>query len=359
MGRIKTSSTTSGSRAGTRSDPEAALEEAKGLIMKAEWVKASTLIGKHVQKPPPDARSKSVLIKLLLARAFALAEMSDLNGAEKDSLMALSQSRELKDAKLEGEALRQLANVTWKKGDIKKAEGYLDEVQAIASKFDDERLRGLVHLERGTIFCQTTRLDLAEREYREAVLSLVKAGDLQEQARAFNNLGCTVYFTKDYERGVEVFSKARKLAQRAGNSSLISWGAINLAVCLYELGRFREALDELNIALPVLERSKDIVGILSVHETKGLIYSRMGEWEKAEKHLFKGLALAQRSGMPLNEGRAFADIAKMYKWRGNKEMAARNFKKALDILDKLGAKTEAEKVREDMNDPSCSGPMRA
>jgi tetratricopeptide (TPR) repeat protein len=352
MTKDKKTTKTPGSKGGARSELENALEEARDLILKAQWVEATTLLGKHVENRPKDDRSKSVFIKVLLVRAFALTELSDLDGAEKDSLMALAHSRELKDTNLEGEALRQLANVTWKKGDIKKAQRFLDDAQAIAKKFDYERLKGLVHLERGTIFCQTTRLDLAEREYRDAILSLEKAGDLQELARAYNNLGCTVYFTKDYERGVEIFSKARKIAQRAGYSSLISWGAINLAVCLYELGRFKEAQEELDIALPILERSKDTVGILSVYETNGLIYAKTKEWEKAEIHLFKGLALAQRSGMPLNEGRAFADIAKMYMWQGNKTEARRNLKKALDILDKLGAKTEADKVREDMKDLS-------
>ena len=325
-----------------------ALEKAKTLILQAEWIKAATLLGKHVQDRPGDDRSTIVFIKALLVKAFALTELSDLEGAHKDCMTAISLSRELKNAQLEGEALRQLSNVTWKKGDIKKAEKFLNEAQIIAKNLDDERLKGLVHLERGTIFCQITRLDLAEREYRDAILALEKAGDLQELARAYNNFGCTVYFTKDYERGVEIFSKARKIAQRAGYTSLIAWGAINLAVCLYELGRFDQAQQELEIALPVLERSKDTVGILSVYETKGLIYAKTKQWDKAEIHLFKGLALAQRSGMPLNEGRAYADIAKMYMWHQDKTKADRNFKRALEILDKLGAKTEAEKVREDM-----------
>jgi tetratricopeptide (TPR) repeat protein len=329
-------------------DPKDIIVEARKLMDKAEWKKATEALKEILVTP-----SKDPLVQPSLARAYAMraqcqAHMGDLEKAGVDCLKALTMARELMDAAVEGEALRLQANFAWKKADYKTALDLLPKALEIAKRIKDIRLEGMVHLEMGTVHTFTDDNLLAEREYREAVLALEKAGDMRELARAYNNFADNFMTLRKWDKAAEMFAKCKKFAEKVGDEGFVAWGAFNRAACLIELDKPKDAQQELDLSIPILERTQDYNGLMFAFEIRGLVYAKFNDWGQAEEYLIKARRLAQKVKMPVAEAGIIRDIGRIYKMRGDKDKAILYLNEAKGIFEKFGAKRELARVVEEL-----------
>jgi len=330
--------------------PKETLIEAKAHMDKAEWKQAVEDLNRVLSEPGKDPGSKQVVAMAHFLRGQCLVHMGDLEKATDDCNNALVLAKASVDVFIEGEALRLLGNISWKKADYTKALEYLNRAHEIACQLKDDRLEGMVHLELGAVYMQTKDHLVSEREYREAVLALEKAGDQRELARAYNNFANNFTFQKKWEKAAEMFAKCKKIAEKVGDEGFLAWGAFNRAECLLELGDPKEAMTELELAIPILERTDDRIGMLGAYQVAGLAYAKVGKWKEAEEFLIKARRLAQKQKMPVSEGTILRDIGRIFKWRGDRDKAMLYFKEAQDLFEKHGAKTELERLRDEMKD---------
>jgi tetratricopeptide (TPR) repeat protein len=330
--------------------PKDTLNEAKAHMDKAEWKKAVEVLNSVFTEQAKDPVAKQAVAMAHFLRAQCLVHMGDLEKATDDCNHALVLAKASVDILVEGEALRLLGNIGWKKADYKTALEHLNRAHEIACQLKDDRLEGMVHLELGAVYMQTKDHLVSEREFREAVLALEKAGDLRELARAYNNFANNFTFQKKWEKAAEMFGKCKKIAEKVGDEGFIAWGAFNRAECLLELGDPKAAMKELELAIPILERTDDRIGLLGAYQVAGLTYAKMGNWKEAEEFLIKARRLAQRQKMPVAEGSILRDIGRIFKWRGDKDKAILYFKEAQDLFEKHGAKSELERLNDEMKD---------
>lgn len=312
------------------------LDEANKNLAKGDWKKAELALGPIIEGHSEDMASLKFVVNALLLRALCNLERSELAKVQDDLDRALDLAKRARDPLLEGEVLARLARHSWRCGDYKKALDILEKAKRIAGAAKDLRLEGLIHSERGAVYTQSHRLDAAESEFREAVLALERSGDLRELAKAYNYFGNNFVFKGEYKTAVEIFGKCKRAAEKAGDGPITALAKMNLGQYLIEIGKFKEALSEMDGVIPSMQRAKDVNGIMNANETCGIIYAKMGEWEKAEEHFFVARNLAQRSGVPYDEGRCLYHIGRMYKWRGDKAKALRFLKEALEVARKSG-----------------------
>ena len=329
-------------------DPSALIMDAHNHMDKAEWKRATEDLKDAITAAMKDPKFRPSLARAYAMRAQCLAHMGEFDRAIDDSNKALTISREILDASVEGETLRLQANFAWKKGEFKKALELLPKALEIAKRLKDIRLEGMVHLEMGSVYTQTDDNLLAEREYREAVLALEKAGDVRELARAYNNFADNFMTLRNWEKASEMFAKCRKFAEKVGDDGYVAWGSFNRATCLIELDRPQEAMKDLELAIPILERTEDYNGLLAAFESKGLAFGKLHDWKQAEEYLLKARRLAQKVKMPVPEACIIRDIGRVYKWRGDKDKAILYLNEAKVILEKYGAKRELARVVEEM-----------
>jgi len=329
-------------------DPKDFIIEARKLMDKAEWKKATDTLKEVLTNPSKDPKVQAILARAYTMRAQCLAHMGDLEKANDDSIKALAMSREFMDAAVEGEALRLQANFAWKKADYKTAMELLPKALEIAKRIKDIRLEGMVHLEMGTVHTFTDDNLLAEREYREAVLALEKAGDMRELSRAYNNFADNFMTLRKWDKAAEMFAKCKKFAEKVGDEGFVAWGAFNRAACLIELDKPKEAQQELDLSIPILERTQDYNGLMFALEIRGLAYAKIKDWQQAEQYLIKARRLAQKAKMPVAEGGIIRDIGRIYKMRGDKDKAVLYLNEAKDIFEKFGAKREKLRVIEEL-----------
>jgi tetratricopeptide (TPR) repeat protein len=330
--------------------PKDILDEAHGLMDKGDWKKAVESLQVIFSGFTGDMAAQPYLAKAYFFRAQCLVHMADIGRAQDDCNNALALAREIMDASVEGETLRLLGNISWKVADYKKAYEFLNKAHEIAKRTNDLRLDGMVHLELGTTHSNTSELDVADREYREAILALEKVGDMRELARAYNNFANNFVYLKKFDKAAEMFAKTKKIAEKVGDQDLAAWGAFNRAECLVEMGASKEAILELEWALPILERTGDNYGVVGALQIYGLAYAKIEDWKNAEEYLLKARSLANKNGMPVSEAKVIRDMGRMYKWKGDKNKAMQYFSEAREIFAKNGSKRELIRVEAEMKD---------
>jgi len=331
---------------------QALLDEANALLAKSDWKKAVEVLDVLKDERPEDPKTAKLYTKAILLRGYCASELSLLSRAITDYELALKIADSLKDPLLQGELNARLVNAHWRKGDRDVALAYLEKAQRFVDISKDLRLGGLVHLERATLQMLVQKPEVVEKEYREAILALEKAGDVYELARAYNNLGTNFLYREDFKRAAEIFEKCKKIAKRGGYDPYVAWGSFNRAGCLSELGMYKEALAELDNAMPILLRTHDDFGVEGAQQAYGLTYARMKDWDKAEEHFLIARSMAKKCEMPFAEGEVLYDMARMYKWRGDKSRAVRFLKEAREIFVKVVATHEVEKIDRDMKEMS-------
>jgi len=329
-------------------DPNELISKAHEHMNKAQWKMAVEDLADAITSASKNQTLKSQLGQAHLMRAQCLVHMGEFDKAIEDSNKALAISKAIMDASLEGETLRLQANFAWKRGEYKTALDLLPRSLDIAKRIKDIRLEGMVHLELATTYTLMDENILAEREYREAVLALEKSGDVRELARAYNNFADNFMTLRNWEKAAEMFAKCRKFAEKVGDEGYIAWGSFNRATCLIELDRPQEAMKDLELAIPILEKTEDYNGLLAAFESKGLAFGKLKDWKQAEEYLLKARRLAQKVKMPVPEGMIIRDIGRVYKWRGDKEKAALYFNEAKTIFEKHGAKRELARIEKEL-----------
>lgn len=332
--------------------PKDILEEARALMDKSEWKRTIELLNEIFSDHLKDQTARPAVARAHFLRAQCLVHMGEFDRAIDECDRAITMARASMDALVEGETLRLMGNIGWKKADYKKAQEHLNRAHEIAVQLKDDRLEGMVHLELGAVYMNTKDLLVSEREFREAVLSLEKSGDMRELARAYNNFANNFMFQKKWEKAAEMFGKCKKIAEKVGDEGFVAWGAFNRAECLVELGRPKEAMEEVLLAIPILERTDDNQGLIGAYQIAGLVYAKLGDWKEAEEHLIKARRLAQKCKLPVSEGTIVKDIGRIYKWRGDKDKALLYMKEAKEMFERLGAKQELDRLTEDMKDLS-------
>jgi tetratricopeptide (TPR) repeat protein len=316
------------------------IERAEGLIGIGEWSNALTILDDLINRSKDNPKCAPTCIRALLLHGFCNSELSELGLAEDDFRTAIKLADETIDPKLQGEARVRLANILWKVGKKEEALKNLDGATVYIDRTKDARLDGLMHLEKGTILMLTEDPKVIDKEYREAILALERAGDLRELARAYNNFATNYLYKEDWKKAAELFGRCKTIAKKAGYIPLVAWGGFNKAGCLSELGMQTEALNELDAAYKELERTKDLFGLQGSQEIYGLIFARLKDWSKSEEHFLIARTLAKKCKMPFADGKVLYNMARMYKWRGDKVKAVRFFKEAKAIFEGLKADSE-------------------
>jgi len=326
------------------------LKEANDLITQGEWTQAIKLLDPLLDKYTEDPVLMNAIVRGYLLRGFCHSELSEMTLSQKDYDKALEHSLTLKDKTLQAQSHARLANILWKTAKRELALKHIDQAKTIADRTKDPFLEGLVGLERATIHMLSEKPEIIEKEYRSAILALERSGDLRELSRAYNNFATNFLYRADFVKAAELFDKARKIAQRANYAPMVAWGSFNRGGCLSELGRFDEALAELDVAVPILHKTNDVFGLQGAQEIYGIIYSKKKDWSKAEEHFLIARGLAQKCKMQFGEAKTLYNMGRMYKWRGDKARAMRFFKEAKEMFTKLEARSDAEIAEKEMKE---------
>jgi len=286
--------------------------------------------------------NKGLLVKAHLLAARALAYRSEHTDAVKHCMEALRISEELKDVPAQADTMRWLGYVHWRKGDPNMAMECLEEGIKRAREVGDGRLEGIIRVEMSNATEALGDQQGAIDHVKAAIPLLEGADDPMELARAYNNLADSYLHMGEWKKAAELFKKSMDTS--AEDVDMKAWASIGLGECFGELGKLKDARRELDVAIPVLKRSGDKLGLAYAFRVLGVVHAKAARWADAKETLEHSRAIMMNLGVPQSEGQVLRDLGRMYLWKGEKGLAKEHLKAAQGIFKDIGARHELEVV---------------
>jgi tetratricopeptide (TPR) repeat protein len=213
----------------------------------------------------------------------------------------------------------------------------------------DMEIIGRTRIEMGNAYNNISEYDNARDQYHQAITILKALGNHNELARAYNNLGDCYIKTGDLEEAIEVLRQCMDLATSIGDDTIKGWAAFNAAECFTKMGETEIAKQYLDIALELLEKSDDKIGVVYTLQVYGQTFMAEKEYDLAEDSFNKSISLVKELGMKALEGEVLRVYASMLIDKGDRKGAVEVLKRALGAFDVVNREKEAKEVRELLN----------
>ncbi|MEM7102883.1 MAG: tetratricopeptide repeat protein [Bacteroidota bacterium] len=199
---------------------------------------------------------------------------------------------------------------------------------------------GLQHL--SNVYLRLGRLDKAESLIVEASEIFKAENYVFEQARTIGTLGSIAMQSKDYEKGLENYFKARKLFENIGKEDEVARSNLNISYIYLMQGKGEMALPYINKSLNYHKALNEVRSIAMCHGNLGYAYHLMGEYEKA----FDNYQACVDSALKYNWKRivydTYKDMSDTYLKSGQPAEALDYFKKYHFLRDSvIGEQTQA------------------
>jgi diguanylate cyclase (GGDEF)-like protein len=288
------------------------------------------------------AGSVGLRAKLLACRAAALIADGKSVDAEREYGVAAALARQVRDVKLEAEALGDIGYLQYTRGAMADALANLQKAYRLSAQIGDEkgRLDALSNIANVYADAHVAQYDRAIEYYRQLVGQYEKHGQPNDVADTTFNIGSTFETKGDlggaelyYRRALATFQKLERASdvaftKRALASALMKQGRtaealplLDAAVAFYDghdeenaahsrqfrgmayrrVGRLEEALRELDAARRFFEREKNDRFLEKNAEEVAVVYAQLGDWRKAYDASVRHAVLAQTLATSRND----------------------------------------------------------
>lgn len=281
-----------------------------------------------------------------LAKAQALSQGAHVqsylghNGlAEKqltDALRLFKQheaDRDTVSTKAYGEALSNLAEVSYAKGDFLKSSRQFEEALKIFTADRNGEARARLFL--GYIAGGIGDTERAFNEISRARELYKETNDKAGEGRALIALGLW-HSARDIEKSIVFHKEALEIFQSIGDrySEAIAFNAIGQGYDF--LGDQPLALNSYQQALRIFDDIAAVDGISTSSFKIARIHARAGRFEQALTYYDRCLQVSHAAGTIRTEGFALTEIATIYVRQGLHERAAAQYQKVLNFFESIG-----------------------
>jgi tetratricopeptide (TPR) repeat protein/DNA-binding PadR family transcriptional regulator len=237
-------------------------------------------------------------------------------------------------------------------GDILTTLGEWDKAQ----KLYERSLEAALQIKDDTA-CAQAYYKIAAIHYRKGDLD--KALDVNEKsfeilkdidepfelAKLYNNIGVIHWKLGSFEKSSDNYSKSMKIAEELGDKRGVARALNNLGILHWEN-------DDLDNAIEFYQKSLEITNELGDMQTEAILFDNLGEAfrkkgdvKKAQSYYEKSLKLSQKLGFRWQIAEVFRNMGKLYE----DEEGKKYLKKAFDMFETLGAKKDAEDIKQKLN----------
>lgn len=105
-----------------------------------------------------------------------------------------------------------------------------------------------------------------------------------------------------------------------------------------------DAAADTTLVVTTVTGAKNRSSLVDALWVRSMVATRRGAWAEAEQDVQRGMALAQAMPYPYAEARLLAASGEMYAQKGEPERARERLDAALAILQRLGARKDAERT---------------
>ncbi|UCG53328.1 MAG: CHAT domain-containing protein [Candidatus Latescibacterota bacterium] len=240
----------------------------------------------------------------------------DWAAVEESYIKALAARRAIEDRILEGKTLNGLGSANVRMGNYDKAIECYDKAAKLRRQTGDLGGLGISLTYKANVYYQMSRFVEAREVLEEAYTSLEKGGSPAQLLEFLNSMANIDSEMGSLSRVDKVYRRAIAIAVEVDQPQDEAICRMNLASNLRLQGRFNEALEQLDIAEPLLERKPDPVKIAQFYRERGLAYRKMGELDRARDALLAYNEQAKQLEDPYYRIDSFIELGYLYQELG-------------------------------------------
>ena len=139
----------------------------------------------------------------------------------------------------------------------------------------------------------------------------------------YSNLGEVYMFEKKYDSSYAYHMKSLKIAKKLGYKDNVAIINNTIGKMFQHKGEYEKALKYFDKAIPVLEKFRSRRYLSNTLINKGISYSKLEQFDKAEKNLYQGLAIAKEIASKENIMLGYKALSELFDKKAD-------YKKALD-----------------------------
>jgi len=257
---------------------------------------------------------------------------------------ALKISEVIQDPRGMADAFSGLAWISWKIGDHEKTLIYANKSIENAKRIKDESMVAKAYIDIGNSYNELlSNYDMALEYYENALRILQRdMTDLNQLARAYNNIGDVFMKKNEYEKAIEYFKKCLELSNKTGDIRFRAFGTANIGECLCRMGEGDKAKPYLDEALKMFEKSDNRYMISQMYHFYGVIAKQKNQWDEATRNFDIALKIQEEHNMPLALANTNLEYGLLLKEKGENQRARPFLETAMALYQQLGSATFVE-----------------
>ncbi len=239
---------------------------------------------------------------------------------------------------LRAEAILQLANTNWIRGDYDTALEHAHRGLAIAEENNLPKVKAKGQHLLGNIQQTLGAYGKALEYYNCALDACNKLGDKSFVAKIIGNIGVVYFNLGIYDKALEYYDQAHDTYQEIDGKLGIAFITGNIGIVYSTLGAYDKALEYLNRALNIHREYGNKSGAAAITMSVGNVYHHLGDSDKALEYYNLALNEHKEIGYKLGVARVTGNIGIMYASDGNLDKALEYYNLAHAVFQEIGDK---------------------
>ena len=228
------------------------------------------------------------------------------------------------------ELYRLMGNVLVRAGEVDEGLKSFQRAVALSEQQTDLRLRARAENALGWAYRLVSYWKEACFHYRRALVISQELDDLPLQAGILNNLGFAYsYFNR--REGINLCSRALEIWTQIDDQRGIGVANATIAGIYYQMNDPHEALTYFDRGLPIFQARRDREFLARVYSWLGATHFILPNLDKAEEYL----RLSLEQGIKETEAQALNRLARVYRERGDLDMAETLLQQSYDISQQI------------------------
>ncbi|MBL8149820.1 MAG: tetratricopeptide repeat protein, partial [Blastocatellia bacterium] len=221
-------------------------------------------------------------------------------------------------------------------GDIEKGIELLTEALRIREKEGNRDETGRVLNNLGLCYRYGGELEIATSYFEKALNIRTELGQDGESVITLLNLASVYEAKRDYDKALEILHKG--LERNRDKEGPSGAGLLNRIGVIYgKIGKYEKSIELLKEALALRQKQSEKQAEAAVLHNLGDTYHGLKEFEKAETYYNQSLALRIRLTDRIGQAATFHSLAQLYRERSNLIKALHNSEKAVEIVEGMRA----------------------
>ncbi|MGA1793468.1 MAG: tetratricopeptide repeat protein [Thermoplasmatota archaeon] len=238
-----------------------------------------------------------------------------------------------------------LGYVHWRTGEYPRALEMFSKSLQYAKIDNDLNTIGALYLNIGNVFNHRGDSKKALDYYNRGIRHLETSGNMLEASIGYSNIGGIHIQDQQLDEAEKMLEMALAKAKEKGRHDFW-WPNINLIYLRGVQGRFKDASRIFDLCEDAMKDRDDRVGLGIAYMYLGNVRSLEQRFDEAETLLIRALTMFENLGLQYEIGRAKASLGENYIKAGRYEDAKGYFDEAYQLFKTLGARHQAEIVRE-------------